>query len=225
MEIKDIINEEIPLINTNRYICIMENALSKAERTRRFIIETTSGIFNIKGYAGTSMSDLTQATGLTKGSIYGNFENKEEVALAVFDHNYAKVQQVVQKRMVKAKTYYDKLMVYAQAYDQFGMQAFPQGGCPILNTAIEADDTHKLLKDRAAKAILNWKKEIEKLIIAGITAGEFKADTDQKTMALSIIALIEGGIMIAKVTDNQSSFDSILKTVEMLIIQILVDPL
>ena len=107
----------------------MDAELSKAERTRRFIIETTAGIFNMKGYAGTSMSDITQATGLTKGSIYGNFENKEEVALAVFDYNYAKVQRVLQQRMVKAKNHYNKLMVYAQVYDQFAMLEFPQGGC------------------------------------------------------------------------------------------------
>lgn len=201
----------------------MENALSKAERTRQFIIETTAGIFNIKGYAGTSMSDLTQATGLTKGSIYGNFENKEEVALAVFDHNHAKVQQVIQQQMSKAKTYYHKLMVYARVYDQFSMQAFPQGGCPILNTAIEADDTHNLLKDRAAKAVLSWKKHIQELVTAGIEAGEFKPNTDHHTLALSMIALIEGGLMIAKVTDSQSSLDTIMKTVEMLIGQILVE--
>jgi len=36
---------------------------------------------------GTSLSDMTDATGLTKGSIYGNFNSKDEVALAAFDHN------------------------------------------------------------------------------------------------------------------------------------------
>jgi len=209
-------------INTIWYICIMENVESKAERTRRFIIETTAPIFNIKGYAGTSMSDLTEATGLTKGSIYGNFENKEEVALAVFDHNHAKVQKVIQQHMAKATTHYDKLMVYARVYDQFTRSSFPQGGCPILNTAIEADDTHGLLKDRAAKAVTQWKKSIQELTQAGINSGEFKPDTDTLQLALSMIALIEGGIMIAKVTSSQSSLDRIMKTVEMLISQVLI---
>ena len=65
----------------------MNVGTTKAERTRNFIIEKTAEIFNRKGYAGTSMSDITEATGLTKGSIYGNFENKEDVALAVFEYN------------------------------------------------------------------------------------------------------------------------------------------
>ena len=50
--------------------------IPRSEKTRQFIIETTASLFNKKGYAGTSMSDLTEATKLTKGSIYGNFERE-----------------------------------------------------------------------------------------------------------------------------------------------------
>jgi AcrR family transcriptional regulator len=45
------------------------------------------------------MSDLTDATGLTKGSICGNFSNKEEVALAVFDYNYQKIYLNIQEKI------------------------------------------------------------------------------------------------------------------------------
>lgn len=195
----------------------MENKLSKADRTRQFIIETTAGIFNMKGYAGTSMSDITEATGLSKGSIYGNFGNKEDVALAVFDYNHGKVHGIIQQRIMAAKSYHDKLMVYAQVYDQFTRSTFPVGGCPILNTAVEADDTNSLLKDRAAKAILRWKKSVQDLIQAGIEAGEFRDGLDHQRLALSIVALIEGGIMISKVTNSQACLDKIMNTVELLI--------
>lgn len=198
----------------------MDNELSKAERTRQFIIETTASLFNTKGYEGTSLSDLTTATGLTKGSIYGNFENKEEVALAAFDHNLSKVWGIIQQRIGQAVTYHDKLMVYAQVYHSYSGAAFPKGGCPILNTAIEADDTNPLLKERAARAIQRWKKNISDLIQAGITAGEFRAGADSGQTALSLIALIEGGIMIAKVTNQPGALDTILKTVEGLIDQL-----
>jgi TetR/AcrR family transcriptional repressor of nem operon len=196
----------------------MDNELSKAERTRKFIIEKTAVIFNKKGYAGTSLSDLTEATGLTKGSIYGNFENKEEVALAVFDYNYYVTSDRIDKRMAGVNTFYDKLMVYTQVYGSDTLDA--RGGCPILNTAIEADDTNNLLKDKAAKAILKWKKNIFELIQGGIAAGEFKADVDANQSALAIIALIEGGIMIAKVTNNHSNMEKVLKTVASLIDQL-----
>ena len=152
----------------------MDETLSKAERTRKFIIEKTASIFNTQGYAGTSLSDLTQATGLTKGSIYGNFENKEQVALAVFDHNYDRILRTTRELINQADTYREKLLIYSKVYHDFMESSFPQGGCPILNTAIEADDTNHLLKNRAADAILKWKENIVKLIQDGSLAGEFK---------------------------------------------------
>lgn len=195
----------------------MDNRLSKAARTRQFIIEATASIFNVKGYAGTSMADLTEATKLTKGSIYGNFQNKEEVALAAFDYNLGKMAQMNIQRLQKAVSYEDKLMVYARTYHRFMGEPFPIGGCPILNTAIESDDTHPALKEKAAKAVNDWKKILVEMIEGGRKAGEFKAGADSNQLALSIIALIEGGMMIAKVTDNNENMDRILGTVESLI--------
>jgi len=196
----------------------MNKELSKAERTRQYIIEATAPVFNKKGYAGTSLSDLTEATGLTKGSIYGNFENKEEVALAVFDFNTCRVSDMVEQQMKAADTYYEKLMVYSRVYNDDRLTA--HGGCAILNTAVEADDTNEALKIKAAQAILRWKKNIVTLINGGIAAGEFKADINPEENALAIIALIEGGVMISKVTDSSISLQQVLRAVENLINQL-----
>ena len=100
--------------------------MSKAERTRQFIVEKTAPIFNVKGYAGTSVSDMTEATGLTKGSIYGNFENKDEVALAAFEHNWKGVQTAVRAEMDRRTTYKDKLLVFARVYENLQSPAFPR---------------------------------------------------------------------------------------------------
>jgi len=200
----------------------MNKPLSKAERTRNFIIESTAEIFNKKGYAGTSLADLTNATGLTKGSIYGNFENKEEVALAVFDYNYSLLLELTQQQINDAPNFVDKLMVYTKVYKNIMKGVSFRGGCPVLNTAVESDDTNDLLKDRAARAVLKWEKNIGTLIRLGIAAGEFKENIDIRQNSLSIIALIEGGLMIAKVTNDPGSMEVVLKTVESLINDLLI---
>ena len=203
------------------YLPIMDKTLSKAERTRRFIIETTASIFNTKGYEGTSMSDITEATGLTKGSIYGNFANKEEVALAAFDYNHAIIKKTITDKIAQAQNYHDKLMVYATVYHSFTRKSgFVKGGCPILNTAVEADDTNPLLCAKAANAIQSWRNAIMNLIKAGVAVGEFKQGLDHEQTALSIIALIEGGVMISKVTNTPANLDIVLKTVTTLISQL-----
>lgn len=195
----------------------MDKPFSKAERTRSFIIEQTAEIFNKKGYAGTSLSDITEATALSKGSIYGNFENKEEVALAVFDFNYSRIRDNIRREIDKAGSYHDKLMAYARVYQHINQGDEKRGGCPILNTSVEADDTNPRLKERAANALLNWKQTIVTLIENGIEAGEFKKNLPATKLALSIIALIEGGLMIAKVTGNPEHMYAVIQTVEFII--------
>ncbi|MEL6661006.1 MAG: TetR/AcrR family transcriptional regulator, partial [Bacteroidota bacterium] len=80
------------------------------------IIEKTASIFNKKGYTGTYLSDLTNATGLTKGSIYGNFKDKNEVALEAFRFNFKfQTQQILQK-IDQETSALDKLFVFLNHY-------------------------------------------------------------------------------------------------------------
>jgi TetR/AcrR family transcriptional regulator, transcriptional repressor for nem operon len=191
--------------------------MNKAEKTRQFIIEKTAPIFNMKGYAGTSLSDMTEATGLTKGSIYGNFSSKDEVAMAAFDYNVKKVNKIINDEISKRSTAKDKLLVHVHVYENFLKFPFPEGGCPILNTAIEADDTHPPLKKKVAEVIINWKNKLEEIIKKGIDDKEFKTSIDPERVAVSIIALIEGGIMIAKVTGKMQYRASVMQSIAFLV--------
>jgi len=191
--------------------------MNKAEKTKQFIVEMTAPVFNEKGYTGTSLNDMTNATGLTKGSIYGNFANKDEVALAAFDHNLKKVGVIIRQEMDKKTTCKDKLLVYVHVYENFLKHPFPVGGCPILNTAIEADDTHPLLKQKAVDAVQNWKNIISGLIEKGIQQGEFSKAVNVEQTALTMIAMIEGCIMITKLTGKMNYRKAIMQSVEKII--------
>lgn len=191
--------------------------ISKAEKTRQFIIEKTAPIFNAKGYAGTSLNDMTEATGLTKGSIYGNFSNKDEVAVAAFEFNLKKVNAIVERELAKESSAKQKLLVYVKVYQDFLKHPFPEGGCPVLNTAVEADDTHPLLKQKAGDAVLNWKKMVSGLIKKGIDQKEFRKGVDPEEMALAIIAMIEGATMIARVTGKAQFRTIIMQSVKKLV--------
>ena len=202
---------------TNRYICNVKFK-PRSETTRQFIIETTADIFNTKGYAGTSMSDIAEATHLTKGSIYGNFENKEAVALAVFDYNLAFVNKRLKDKIEAAGTSKEKLMAYVTAYSSPANSIiFQTGGCPLLNTGIEADDTHDPLRKKVASALLQWKKNIMQIIEQGITAKEFKPDLDIDREALSMIALIQGGVFLAKTFHSENALDIVMQTLKYMI--------
>lgn len=158
--------------------------MTKAEKTRNYIIEKTAPIFNMKGYAGTSLQDITAATGLTKGSIYGNFANKDEVALAAFDYNFNNNVLQIESAMRAQTTAKGKLLVYVSIYQNFITGTISLGGCPILNTATDADDTHPALREKALKAVLSWKKRIIKLVEEGIENKEIALDSNAEQIAL-----------------------------------------
>lgn len=191
--------------------------MSKAEKTRQFIVEKTAPIFNMKGFAGTSLSDITNATGLTKGSIYGNFANKDEVALAVFDYNLSLLQKSIDSTVAESSGAAEKLLRMAGFYRSGLKNTLIRGGCPILNTAVDADDTHPLLKEKVSKSIKAWKKNIESIIKKGITNNEIKPTVDAAEFAVTYISLIEGGIMMSKATGDLSMLNSCINRVERMI--------
>jgi TetR/AcrR family transcriptional repressor of nem operon len=173
---------------------------SKSEKTKQFIVEQTASLFNQKGFAGTSLQDIMTATGLSKGGVYGNFEGKEAIALAVFDYNYALVKEHFKTQILATPNAVDRLLCYPHTYAQYERYPFMAAGCPILNTATEADDTHPALRARAASALDDWRCAIENQVKRGIARAEIKCNADPTQVAVIMISLIEGAFMQAKVT-------------------------
>lgn len=173
----------------------------RSEKTRQLIIEKTASIFNKKGYTGTYLSDLTNATGLTKGSIYGNFKDKNEVALEAFRYNF-KFQsgQILQKINLETNAI-DKLSVLLNHYKTAFRPIFNNGGCAILNTAVDTDDGNNLLNDEVVKTIYSWHQRLVTILTDGIEQNEVK-DIESETFAFRMIALIEGSILLAKTLDK-----------------------
>jgi AcrR family transcriptional regulator len=198
----------------------MKDSISKAERTRQFIIERTAPIFNTKGYFGTYLSDLTEATGLTKGSIYGNFENKDDVALAAFDYNFGRVTDYLAKRILAHEHSVERLLVYPKVYRDFLKIPFLHSGCPILNTSTEADDTHPKLKLRASNALAHWKRSIENQVERGVSRKEIKESKNSVEIAVVIMSIIEGAIMQAKVTGKSTELGIAMNYLEKMVLSL-----
>ncbi|MTI30377.1 TetR/AcrR family transcriptional regulator, partial [Xanthovirga aplysinae] len=173
----------------------------RSEKTRQFIIEKTATIFNKKGYIGTYLSDLTNATGLTKGSIYGNFKDKNEVAVEAFRYNYKQLTKDIALKLEQVDRSDEQLLVFLDFYKREYRKVFENGGCAILNTAVDADDGNELLKEEVVKALQSWRKTIEEIVEEGIKKSELKIN-NTADFVIKMIAMIEGSIMLAKVLNE-----------------------
>jgi TetR/AcrR family transcriptional repressor of nem operon len=193
--------------------------MSKAEKTKQFIIEKTATLFNTKGYTSTSLSDITAATGLTKGSIYGNFENKDDVALQAYKHNSGWLGKNMARSL--GEEFPDtvgKLKAFVGFYRKNWKTVFENGGCPLLNAATEADDTFPDLKKQVTKSFEEWISKISKVISDGQQKGEIDKDADAEEYASLFIMLIEGGILLSKTTGDHKflnrALDKILNIID-----------
>lgn len=193
--------------------------MSKASRTKAFITAKTAALFNRKGYAGTSLTDMTEATGLTKGSIYGNFVDKDEVAIEAFGHNMAKLVEQVRALQATERSASGKLKAFVTVYRNGQQSPVLADGCPIINTGAEADDTHPELKAKVKDALLRWHKSISAIIQQGKLQGEFKDDINSNDFASLIIAIIEGGFTLSKISGDASYLDQGLGHLDQLIDQ------
>lgn len=185
--------------------------MTKADRTRQFIIQTTAPLFNTKGFHGTSLSDLMSVTGLTKGSLYGNFKDKEEISTEAFRYSIAKVKALVKTELNGLRTCKKQLHALLEFYSTYVFDSPVPGGCPLLNTAIEADDDHTSMRRVVTKELISTIDFIAALIQNGIRAGEFKKGIKPRDIAYSFFCAIEGAIMFSRVERSREPMDIIVK--------------
>ncbi len=165
-------------------------------RTREHIIASAAPIFNVKGFAGSSIADVLAATGLGKGGVYLHFASKDELEVTAFD--YA-VKVLAARRLAaqaKTTTALGRLRAYVDSVAASIENPPLPGGCPILNTAIDADDTHLEVRNHAATAMRDWQSLVMEAVTDGVGSGEFWVDVDAVAIASILTSALEGAIMV-----------------------------
>ena len=171
----------------------------KGQQTRQRIIQEAAQIFSIQGYAGASISDLMRETGMQKGGIYNHFKHgKDELALAAFDYSVNLVRERIAAALDGNRHALDRLLALIEVFRSLIDDPVVVGGCPLLNTAIEADDTHPALRQRAQSVMTEWRDTITHIVRKGIERDELRPDVDPDALATIFIASLEGAVMMSK---------------------------
>jgi TetR/AcrR family transcriptional repressor of nem operon len=149
-----------------------------------------------RGVAAASMSDVTAACELERGGVYNHFSSKDELSLAAFDY----AAQLVRKRLVDAaeaeRDPVRKIDAMIAVYRNVAQNPLLPGGCPLLNAAIEADDTNPPLRNRVRKAMSGWRTLLVRAVEEALAAKQL-APVDPEAFASIVIAALEGGIMLS----------------------------
>lgn len=176
--------------------------MKKGESTKQFIIEKAAEIFNQKGYSGGSLNDIMEATGLQKGGVYRHFDNKDKIALEAFDFSFSLMEKRFIDALNKENTAYGKLIAIINVYSDIIENPPLIGGCPLLNTAIDSDNTHPLLQEKARQAMNKWIDIIRRILNYGVSQNEFNNDIEIDYIPSYIISTIEGAVMISRLYND-----------------------
>jgi AcrR family transcriptional regulator len=196
----------------------------KGAKTRQRIVELAAPVFNQRGFVGASMRDLVDATGLEKGGIYNHFGSKEQLALEAYDHAMNLVEQSLAASQHAEDDAVDRLRAMITVFAKGTRRPVIAGGCPIMNTAVEADDTHPLLRDRARDSMTRWHRLVGRIVKDGKAAGTIAPDTDPYRLASYLTAALEGAQMLARLYDDPKHVDHVVEILHAHVAQLRVAP-
>lgn len=189
----------------------------KAERTTAYIIETVAPIFNKHGYVGTSMSDLTEATGLTKGAIYGNFENKEALALSAFEYNRNQLLNTIDEKLDIDEGALGKLFSLISFYKQYDVFTLPLGGCPILNVGVDSQGNNTQLAAAVRETIKEIEGKIALVLENGAKQNELHLPVPPLQFAKQLFTMIQGAVAMSTMTRDRKYLINTLTYLEHLV--------
>jgi TetR/AcrR family transcriptional regulator, transcriptional repressor for nem operon len=189
--------------------------MSKGELTRQRIVELAAPLFNQHGYAGCSMQEILDATGLKKGGLYRHFAGKQELAAEAFRYSLAQVRKIRLEGIDPSLNSVDRLR---EAIRHFVELPSPvPGGCPILNTAIDADDGNPVLRRLACQGLETWRARITRIVREGIARKEICRGVKPQALANTIVAALEGALMISRLEGSRTALKDVQRSLERLL--------
>jgi TetR/AcrR family transcriptional repressor of nem operon len=155
------------------------------------VLDKALATFYARGFDGTSISDLVEATGLNRASLYGAFGDKEALFRRTLEHYRARAGRIAEKMLA---------MPSAQAalhffFDSMIESACPQRGprgCYMLLSASANTEDHPVAAALYRELTAEIEKRLTKVVERGQSSGELRPDLEPKTTAKLLMVTSQG---------------------------------
>lgn len=175
-------------------------------------------IFSERGYHGTSITDLTQAMGLSQGSIYKAFGDKRGVFLAAFQHYRAERSQQLKNAIGPAGTGRERLVRALGFYVESSQGTQGRQGCLVVGSAAELATFEPDVARHITHALDRNEALLGELIREGQADGSINSRTDPNALARMLLCLAQGMRVVGKTgrtaADMQAVVDTAIKALD-----------
>ena len=172
-------------------------------RPRKFdegqVVQAARDQFWLHGFNGTSLDDLTDVTGLGRGSLYAAFTDKRTLFLrAMDDYATALGDQVLADLRDPKISGRDRLVDHIRSVTKILTADTKGRGCLMAKSAAEMGATDKDVARRVRKWLDAYQRDIAEAIRVGQRDGDIDPDADPDELALLILALLRGAEALRK---------------------------
>lgn len=189
---------------------------SKGEQTREKILAQATRVFNRQGFRSTTINDLLEATGTTKGNLYFHFSGKDEVGLEVLKREKAAFMPFLDAAL-SGDTPGAGLDNFLRCALLKHRRSGFVGGCLFGNTALEASDTAPAFAELVDGVFDEWIGKIQSKIAEAQQVGQVRRDLPARDLAELVVATVEGGIMQARLQKAEGPMSRTLETLRALL--------
>ncbi len=170
-----------------------------APSTKDKLLASANKLMLAKGFTATSVEEICQEAGLTKGSFFHYFQNKEDLGKAVSEYYWQTMWGLIDQS--PSRTLTDPLERVSGFIDYFIEVAHNptvKQGCLLGNFAQELADTYPEIRNVCAKWFERWADELQKDLAEAKAKYAPNSSLDTKDLANYIIAVIEGSWLLGK---------------------------
>jgi TetR/AcrR family transcriptional repressor of nem operon len=189
---------------------------AKGEITREKILDGAIRLFNQQGIESTSINDIIDAMGMTKGSLYFHFQSKDDLTHAVLTKAKTEFAGFLESALT-GKTPGEKLDSFFKHAVEKQRKAGFVGGCLWGNVALETSDKDKRIASLVGEAFDDWIGKLRITVKAAQDIGQVRDDLSANMLAHHIVMTIEGGIMLARLKKSEKHLKGCLRSLRKLI--------
>lgn len=170
---------------------------TKGNKTTDKILDSTIELIFQKGIEATSISDIITKIGMSKGSLYFHFPDKQTLvskALSRYEKSFFEFISA----SLQGNSPGEKLENFLESVKRMHKSKNYSGGCIFGNTALEMADKNDSLSQKVKNVFDRWISMLSSIINDAQKTGEIRSDLNSKILAGFIVSSVEGGIMLSR---------------------------
>lgn len=191
--------------------------VSKGTVTKQTIINRIIEHIHLNGFSETSLSDIIAITGVKKGNLYFHFKNKEELILEALKEAHRHYQEYLAAYTAKVSEPLQKIDAMLDAVYTYHKKRKFRGGCIFGNIALEMADKNIAYRGFIHDVFQQWIDWTATQLEVAVTNGQLLASTPVQELSHHIIAALEGGLLLSKVTKNPDDLNAAIRGIKELL--------